>query len=73
MRAALLQAAGQPFELVDDVEIDDPKTGEVRVRVSHCGVCHSDLSIADGVVPRADADRARARSGRRRRRRGPGS
>ena len=51
MRAALLRAAGQPFELVDDVEIDDPKTGEVRVRVSHCGVCHSDLSIADGSFP----------------------
>jgi len=51
MRAALLQASGQPLELVDDVEIDDPKTGEVRVRVSHCGICHSDLSIADGAFP----------------------
>jgi Zn-dependent alcohol dehydrogenase len=23
----------------------------VRVRVTHCGVCHSDLSVADGVFP----------------------
>jgi S-(hydroxymethyl)glutathione dehydrogenase / alcohol dehydrogenase len=23
----------------------------VRVRVTHCGICHSDLSIADGVFP----------------------
>ena len=51
MRAALLEAPGRPFTLVDDVEVDDPKTGEVRVRVSHCGVCHSDLSIADGAFP----------------------
>ena len=51
MRAALLQAAGQPLLVVDDVEIDDPRQGQVRVRVSHCGVCHSDLSIADGAFP----------------------
>src|SRR5262249_38690439 len=29
----------------------DPPPGHVRVRVTHCGVCHSDLSIADGVFP----------------------
>jgi len=51
MRAALLQAAGKPLELVDDVEIEDPRQGQLRVRVTHCGVCHSDLSIADGVFP----------------------
>ena len=43
--------------------------GQVRVRVRHCGVCHSDLSIADGVFPTPDADHPRAR-GRGRRRRG---
>ena len=51
MRAALLEAAGKPFAVVDDVEIEDPRAGQVRVRVSHCGVCHSDLSIADGAFP----------------------
>jgi S-(hydroxymethyl)glutathione dehydrogenase / alcohol dehydrogenase len=51
MRAALLQAAGKPLEVVDDVEIEDPRQGQVRVRVTHCGLCHSDLSIADGVFP----------------------
>lgn len=51
MRAALLTAAGQPLRLVDDLEIDEPRAGEVRVRVSHCGVCHSDLSIVDGAFP----------------------
>jgi Zn-dependent alcohol dehydrogenase len=51
MRAALLQSVGKPLEVVDDVEIEDPRQGQVRVRVTHCGVCHSDLSIVDGAFP----------------------
>lgn len=51
MKAALLEAPGKPFSVVDDVAIGEPGPGQVRVRVSHCGVCHSDLSIADGVFP----------------------
>jgi S-(hydroxymethyl)glutathione dehydrogenase/alcohol dehydrogenase len=51
MRAALLQSPGKPFLLCDDIEIAEPKAGQVRVKVSHCGVCHSDLSLADGVFP----------------------
>jgi Zn-dependent alcohol dehydrogenase len=51
MRAAVLEAAGEPLRVVDDVEIERPPAGHVRVRVAHCGVCHSDLSIADGVFP----------------------
>ena len=51
MRAALLEAPGRPLAIRDDVEIEAPRTGEVRVRVSHCGVCHSDLSLADGTFP----------------------
>lgn len=50
MRAALLLAPGQ-LETVDDVEIRDPGPGQVRVRVSHCGICHSDLSVVDGSFP----------------------
>lgn len=51
MRAALLETAGGPLRIVDDLEIDEPRGGEVRVRVAHCGVCHSDLSIVDGAFP----------------------
>ncbi len=50
MRAALLEAPGQPLR-VTEVEIAAPRAGEVRVRVAHCGVCHSDLSIANGTFP----------------------
>jgi Zn-dependent alcohol dehydrogenase len=53
MRAALVETAGQPIVLRDDVEIQDPGPGQVRVKVAHCGVCHSDLSIADGAFPSA--------------------
>ncbi len=51
MRAALLEAPGSPLEIVDDVVIDEPHVGEVLVRVAHCGVCHSDLSLVDGHLP----------------------
>src|SRR6478735_4549126 len=53
MRAAVLEAAGAPLVVFDDIEIEDPKAGEVLVRVKHCGVCHSDVSIADGTFPSA--------------------
>jgi S-(hydroxymethyl)glutathione dehydrogenase / alcohol dehydrogenase len=49
-RAALIEAPNTPFELVDDLEVEDPRAGEVLVRVTHCGVCHSDLHVADGSI-----------------------
>ena len=51
MHAAILENVGQLLVVRDDVDIDEPRAGEVRVRVTHCGVCHSDLSIVDGVFP----------------------
>jgi S-(hydroxymethyl)glutathione dehydrogenase/alcohol dehydrogenase len=51
MKAAVLEAAGTPLVLRDDVELREPRPGQVRVRVKHCGVCHSDLSIVDGTFP----------------------
>lgn len=51
MRAALLDEVGAPMIVVDDVELDGPGLGEVRVEVAWCGVCHSDVSQVDGVHP----------------------
>ena len=51
MRAALLTEQAKPLELVDDLEIRDPRGGEVLVRVHNCGICHSDVSVVDGAVP----------------------
>jgi alcohol dehydrogenase len=39
MRAALLEVQGEPLRLRDDVEIAAPGPGQVRVDVSHCGLC----------------------------------
>ena len=51
MRAAVLEEAGKPVVIRQDVEIAAPKAGQVSVEVRHCGLCHSDLSIIDGVFP----------------------
>ncbi|MFT4563947.1 MAG: S-(hydroxymethyl)glutathione dehydrogenase/alcohol dehydrogenase [Gammaproteobacteria bacterium] len=36
---------------VTDVQLDSPKAGEVLVKMKATGVCHSDLSIANGTIP----------------------
>src|SRR3954453_14716905 len=34
---------------VEDVPIPEPGPGEVLVKVEYCGICHSDLSLIDGI------------------------
>lgn len=51
MRAAVLEQANQPIKIYDDVEIIEPRAGEVRVNVKYCGLCHSDLGFVDGKMP----------------------
>ncbi len=51
MRAAVLEASDKPINVFDDVDIEDPRAGEVLVRVTHCGVCHSDLLMVEGTLP----------------------
>jgi len=52
MRAAvLLQAGSGQLQLVDDVELDDVGPGLVRVAVRATGVCHTDLSVLNGLMP----------------------
>jgi Zn-dependent alcohol dehydrogenase len=41
MKAAILTGPG-PM-IIDDVTLDGPGPGEVRVKLTACGVCHSDL------------------------------
>jgi S-(hydroxymethyl)glutathione dehydrogenase/alcohol dehydrogenase len=50
MRAAVLWAWNEPFA-VEDVELQAPRQGEVRVKLAASGVCHSDLSIQRGILP----------------------
>ena len=48
-KAAVCPAVGSALEVVD-VGLDDPKAGEVRVRMGASGVCHSDLSVVNGTL-----------------------
>jgi S-(hydroxymethyl)glutathione dehydrogenase / alcohol dehydrogenase len=50
MRAALLEQFGQPL-VVQELDLADPRPGEVLVRLVACGVCHTDLYSASGVDP----------------------
>ena len=50
MRAALLIEPGAPLDVVDDVELDSPRAGEVLVRVTHCGVCATDFAYVSGAL-----------------------
>jgi S-(hydroxymethyl)glutathione dehydrogenase/alcohol dehydrogenase len=49
VRALVTRGAGQPLA-VEDVELPAPGPDEVRVRVRAAGVCHSDLSMANGTI-----------------------
>ena len=51
MRAAVLQHSGRPVT-IEEVSLDAPRAGEVRVRILASGVCHSDLHVRDGEWPR---------------------
>jgi S-(hydroxymethyl)glutathione dehydrogenase/alcohol dehydrogenase len=47
MRAALLTREDSPLDVVDDIDVAPPGPGQVLVDVSHCGICHSDLTIIE--------------------------
>jgi S-(hydroxymethyl)glutathione dehydrogenase/alcohol dehydrogenase len=49
IRAAVLREPGRPVE-VEEVELDAPRAGEVLVKVTAAGVCHSDVRLADGEL-----------------------
>lgn len=47
MKAAVCYDFGQPL-VVEEVEIDPPQEGEVKVRLAACGICHSDVHLIRG-------------------------
>src|SRR5438477_9750464 len=50
IRAAVLEEFGAPLE-VQELDLAEPKAGEVLVRVEACGVCHTDLYTGSGADP----------------------
>ena len=58
-KAAVLHEMGKtgPYAqsrplVIEDLELDAPKAGEVLVELVGAGLCHSDLSTIDGTRPR---------------------
>ncbi len=50
IRAAVLEEFGSPLE-VQELDLAEPNSGEVLVRLVACGVCHTDLYTASGADP----------------------
>ena len=50
VRAAVLDEFGAPL-VVQELELAEPRRGEVLVRLVACGVCHTDLYTASGADP----------------------
>jgi len=49
-RAAVAFAAGQPLQIVE-IDVAPPQQGEVLVRITHTGVCHTDAFTLSGDDP----------------------
>ncbi len=50
IRAAVLEEFGKPLN-VTELDLAEPRAGEVLVRLAACGVCHTDMYTASGVDP----------------------
>ncbi|MFN2629033.1 MAG: zinc-binding dehydrogenase [Gaiellaceae bacterium] len=50
IRAAVLESFGAPLA-VQELDLTEPRAGEVLVRLVACGVCHTDLFTASGADP----------------------
>lgn len=49
-KAVLCRENNKPV-VVETIEVAPPRAGEVMVKLSACGVCHSDLSATNGTIP----------------------
>ena len=50
MKVAQISKPGAGFQIVERA-VPDPGEGQVRIKVQACGVCHSDMLVADGAWP----------------------
>jgi S-(hydroxymethyl)glutathione dehydrogenase/alcohol dehydrogenase len=50
MKAAVLYEYGKPL-VVEEVDIDPPKKGEVKIRLAATAICHSDIHVIKGELP----------------------
>jgi aryl-alcohol dehydrogenase len=50
IRAAVARTAAAPLSL-EELDIEDPREGEILVRVVAAGICHTDIVVRDGMLP----------------------
>ncbi len=48
MKAAVCYEFGKPL-VIEEVTLDPPKSGEVRVKLAACAICRSDIHYAEGA------------------------
>jgi len=48
--AAVVESKDGPFEL-EEVELDEPRAGELLVKITAVGMCHTDLSVRSQATP----------------------
>lgn len=48
MKAAVCYEFDRPL-VIEDITIDPPQAGEVKVKLAACAICHSDIHYIDGV------------------------
>ena len=53
MRAAVMHETHKPL-VIEEVEVESPRAGEVLVRIAASGVCRSDLHVIEGASPVAN-------------------
>jgi S-(hydroxymethyl)glutathione dehydrogenase/alcohol dehydrogenase len=49
IQAAVLHAPNTPFT-IETLTLDEPRAGEVLVKIAACGVCHSDYHLVSGAT-----------------------
>ena len=49
-RAAVAFGPGKPLEVVE-IDVEPPRKGEVLVKITHTGVCHTDAFTLSGDDP----------------------
>ncbi len=48
MKAAVCYEFGEPL-VIEEIEIDPPQTGEIKVKLAACAICHSDIHYMEGA------------------------
>ena len=61
-RAAVAFGPGQPLKIVE-IDVAPPKKGEVLIKITHTGVCHTDAFTSPVTIRKAYSRRCSATKG----------